>query len=354
MEPVNTSPAAPVETSEANVPVAPAESATDIDISQGYPVPVSPEATGDAQAPQNAPNEGEGSNTTPDTSESPESVTERLKQTNAQNGKLIAALGLDPMSDLAEQLESGLITEDMLRAHVRNNLGVPNTQTQNTPVVQQSTDPVAIAEQSVVDAKAQYDREIEETQGVSIETNNALMEAKDRLYDAKLDRVTSRVTADEQGRQVNENVETVLNLAHNTPEYATMDTKLQQAVENVSLSLTGGIANAECVKQGWDPNNLTREQHNYFANQAQETLGNLAEHYRELGRAEVRNQFRPQGQAPAPSNVNGNVPQQPVVNPAGNVGNAPGIPNKFANVNLKTHNAAAQEYVRTHPSGNVV
>ena len=50
-------------------------------------------------------------------------ATERLKQQNARNMKAFTAMGIDPLSDIPEQLEHGLITPEMLQRHIQNKFG---------------------------------------------------------------------------------------------------------------------------------------------------------------------------------------------------------------------------------------
>jgi len=190
MEPVNINNAGPQIVDDASDVVP----ASNPDVSQGFPdtnntpaeitplplEPQQPSGSGDnvtvdntTEAPQAAPDgqtpEGQV-NMDPAQKEAPDAITERLKQTNAQNAHLLNVLGIDPLSDIGEQLEKGLITPDMVRQHAANKYTpVPRSV---EPTVSQPTDPVskAIAEQE--DAQAAYNKEIADTGSVSLDANS--------------------------------------------------------------------------------------------------------------------------------------------------------------------------------------
>jgi hypothetical protein len=300
-------------------------------ISQGIPdmvnepVPSAPIPDKGPETPVEGQMTPEGGETTPKPEDAPEAIVERLKLQNAQNAKLLSALGIDPLSDLAEQLEQGLITPEMLKAHVAAKYG-PQAAQPTAPVAD-SLDAVAIAEQEQKAALEAYNKEIQEQGGLSLVTNQRLRDADNRLNDAKLERLTNQISAEKQTQQVNESVEAVLSVARSVPEYAGMSKDLQGTLEQTSLSLTGLIADQESKAQGIDPSTLTPSQYNYFAGKAQNMLGQLAEHFRNLGREEAKASFRPT--TPTPLNNNVNTPT-PMPVPVDNSGPSVPLINEFA------------------------
>jgi hypothetical protein len=140
-----------------------------------------------------------------------------------------------------------------------------------------------------------------------------------------------------------------------------MQKPLQDSVEQVSLALTGMLSDQKSKAAGRNPEDLTPAGYQFYANEANQILNNLAEYYREAGRAEVRLQYTPNPNPnPAPNNnanMNPNlyrppaVPNTapvipvPVVNPA----NAGGVPiptvNPYAGVNHTNHKEAARRFV---------
>ena len=307
------------------------------DISSGYPV-----AKTEANVPENVPTEGVEAQTPPDGTNTPvvetNAAMERLKQQNSANGKLLAALGVDPLSDLGEQLEQGLITPDMIRAHVmKTDNGYTNNPSRPPDVqAQPQQGSVESLQQNLADIRAKYNEEAASGNGITIETNNALFDAQQQLNDARLDNVTRQITAKEQAQQVNENVNAVLSVARSQDEYSKMDQSMQKMSEEVTLSYTGMLANQKAAEMGLDLNSLTPQQYTYFANQATGQLDALANHYMELGRAEVRN-----GINPAQQLNNGNVPI-----PAGPSNTPVAVPNGFdGKITMNNHEAAAKAWV---------
>jgi hypothetical protein len=256
-------------------------------------------------------------------------------QKNAQNAKLISAMGMDPMSDMAEQLESGLITPEMVRNHVAGTQQPqqPSQQYQ----AQVGNDPEALAAQELVDARAAYDEEAASGEGVTLQTNTRVLNAIQGNSDAKLNAVTQKFTATEQAQQANANVNAVLSVARSDPHFAEMDAGLQQATERVSLALTGTMADQGARELGLDPNNLTPQQFHHFAGKANVQLESLKQHYIQMGANQVR-----AGQVPG-GNVNGN---RQIPNPAGPGGGSVAPPaNQYANVNLDNHKEMARQYM---------
>ena len=100
-------------------------------------------------------------------------ASERLKQRNSQQSKLLQSLGIDPLSDLAEQLEQGVVTAEQVQQHVARRFAPAQTQTQTT---QQPVGPLAVAENDYQAAKAKYVSEMNEGQ-ITLQTNTAYLEA---------------------------------------------------------------------------------------------------------------------------------------------------------------------------------
>lgn len=299
--------------------VAPTETKTETkaDISQGYLVGV--------EEPKTEPVVKE-----PKAAEEPvddKAVAERLKQQNARQAKLLSSLGIDPLGDLAEQLESGLITEEMVKQHV---LGRPEQKV----AAPTATDPLSVAKYKYDTAKAAYDKEAE-SGGITIQTNNAYLNAIQGLNEAKLDSITQQITADRTVRQANENVERVLNVARSVPEYAEMDDGLRGSVDMVNVAVTGIIADREARKLGLDPAMLTPNQYEYFAKKASAELKTLADYYVEKGRQQAKSGLLPQ-------NVN-KVTPVPASSGEGTV--VPPV-NPYEKVTHANHQDAARQFIK--------
>jgi len=269
-----------------------------------------------------------------DSPEVADAKVKRLQQMNSKNSKLLQALGVDPLSDIADQLEEGLITPDMVRNHILGNSN-PSQPEQNQPQPDYS-DPVAEAQQRVIEAEQAWDQEYQQDGSVSVETLNNLRRAERLLTDARLEQVTRQVTARDQKEQVDQNVNAVLNVARSTPEYEQMDPQLRQSMDSVNLSLTASIADQEARQMGLDPNQLTPQQYAYFAQKGQQQLGGLAEFYMDLGAQRVR-----QNQMPG-RNSSRNAPPPA----APNTSSVPRQPSKFTGVDLSNHAQAAKDYMR--------
>jgi hypothetical protein len=310
------------------------------DVSSGYPQVVT-----DQPAPnvdtfnQNADDAGGDVNAEVPANDPPidlKAVNERLLQQNARNNKMLSAMGVDPMSDMAEQLESGLITPDMVKQHIYG-----NQQQQQQPSQQYQAnvgnDPVALAAQELVDARAAYDTEAASGEGVTLETNTRVLNAIQGNSEAKLNSVTQQFADERNGRQANANVDAVLNVARSDPHFAQMDAGIQQSTELAMMAVTGVLADRGAREAGMDPANLTAQQYNHFAGKASVELETLKQHYIQMGASQVRN-----GQVPnANNNVNGQFP-----NPAGSGGgSAAPPPNQFAGANLKNHHQMARDYM---------
>ena len=306
-----------------------------MDVSGGFPSPAQNVDTFNQNADVAA--EGENSeNVTNDTPVDLKAVNERLMQQNARNNKALSALGMDPMSDMAEQLESGLITPEMVRNHV---FGNQQPQQQPTQQFQANVgqDPVAQAMQELTDARTAYDNEVASGEGVSIETNNRLLTAMDAKSEAMINNVTQKYAATEQAQQANANVDAVLNVARSDPHFAEMDAGMQQATELAFMSVTGTLANQGAVDLGLDPTTLTPQQYAHFAGKAEAQLETLKQHYINVGAAQVRN-----GQAP---NANVNVNRQ-IPNPAGSGGGSVPPPRSpYQNANAQNHTEMAKQYM---------
>ena len=259
-------------------------------------------------------------------------ATERLKQQTARNNKLLSSLGLDPTSDLAEQLEMGVITPDMVYQHINRKFGNQN-QPPVTPDRQPvSMNPVAQAQGRLADARAAYDAEASEG-GVSLKTNSDLLQAIQDLNDAKLEDVTRQFTASKQEQQASDTVGRVLNIARKAPEYVNMQPNLQEVVDRTSVALTGMIADREARTLGLDPAALNSQQVEYFANKAQVELEQLANYFIGVGERRVKQGFRP--------NNNQTIPV-----PAGNSGSPVAPINPYGGANVSNHRDLARNFVQ--------
>jgi len=326
--------------------------APSVDTSQGFPVSGTQQTVDEfnkgpvdlSRAPVDATKPVEG---TEQASEDIGAVNERLKQVNARNAKLMAAVGLDPLSDMAEQLESGVITEEMIRRHVMG----PTASAPTMPGVAAQPgveNPVVVAQANFDTAKAKYDGEAA-TGEISLDTNTAYMGAIQGLNDAKIANVTRQLAdstqareSDLMARQASENVNAVLVGARKAPEYAQMDTGLQGTFDTVNLAVTGVIADQEATKMGLDPSTLTPQQYAYFQTKAEVELGKLAQFYQTKGQNEVR-----AGLSPGASPNNTFIP-----NPAGPGGDAVAPQNQYAGVNRTNHTDAARQFM-AHNKGVV-
>jgi len=251
-------------------------------------------------------------------------------QQNAKNARVMSALGVDPMSDLGDQLENGIITAEQLKNHYTGN----QQPVQQQPITQ-TNDPVQVAMAAQVEVEKAYNEEAA-AGGISIETNNRLREADRAVSQAQFDSVRQQVVSDKQSQQINANVNAVLGVVHNNANYAAMDDTLKGSVDLATIAMTGVIADQQARQIGIDPQNMSPQQAAYFAQQANEQLDALAQHYMQLGANKVR-----AGQNLAP-NVNRN---QFIPNPVGN-NNAPPAqqPNPYKNTTMKDHRQRANEY----------
>ncbi len=325
------------------------------DIGQGFPdtvnqtpVPVTPDAEKGAEALV----DGQPGKETPVVPEKPvettEATVERLKLQNTQNSKLLLAMGLDPMSDMAEQLEKGFITEEMVQRHVASKFNIPAPSAPAAQTETTVTDPVAIAEQNLVAAEEKYNKEIAADGTVTLETNANLRSADKALNNAKLEKLTYQITAKDRKVQVDESVDAVLTVTRENAEFVKMEKPLQNTLEQVSLGFTGLLAANKAREMGIDQTTLTPQQYRYFAGQANNELEVLAEYYRNLGREEVKAQFKIQAN-PQPVNTNVNV-NNPTLLPQIVPENASGVPvpivNPYAKVNHLNHKQAAADYMK--------
>lgn len=336
----------------------------EVDARQGYPQVVETDATPGVTPPVSVSGEtpetpaepqtpAEGvvtPPTAPPTLEEATATAERLKQTVARNNKVLSAMGLDPMSDIGEQLENGLITADDVRKHVAGKFQVPQAPGQVQPGPE-SVDPVAEAEAVFAQAKADYDKETL-TGGISIETNTAYMNAiqavnaaRQGASDARLGELTAQITAGKKETQVNESAEVVLEVARNIDGFDQMAPENKAGVEQVTLALTGFIADAKTRSAGGDPTQLTPAAYAFYAKEAENLLGGLAEHFREQGRAEGRAQFTPPG-GPQPVR-NPNQPNPPIM-PAGNTGDPVPIQNPNTGANYLNHRQLAKNFEQSN------
>ncbi len=324
----------------------------DVNIDQGFPVgpdEVNPPSTEPAGTPQPAAeptNEPEGGTpTTPEPSEAPVASEERLKQVNAQQAKALKAVGIDPLSDIPEQLEKGLITPEMVRDHVRSKYQTPQTPTVPETSAPATNDPVALAEAEVKAADEAYAKEIEDTGSVSLPTNDRVRKADRSLYDARLTGVTQQIAADKQFEQVNQSVNAVKSIAREGAEFANMDASLQTTVEETTLSLTGAMADKWARENGINPATLTTAQYQHFGNEATKQLNVLAEYFTNLGRGQSKAGFIPNPSPNPPPNANVTVNANMPV-PANAAGSPVPVNNPYANVDVTNHQEAAKQYAK--------
>lgn len=306
-----------------------------VDVSQGIPVNVAPDM---GQMPVGTPTQPVEGQTAPDpTRNTPEELKaagERLKQQNARQAKLLHSLGIDPLSDIGEQLENGLITPEMVVNHVVNRQG-GQRQTVEQPVQQMSNDPISQAQAEYEAAKAACDTEGQTTGQVSFETMRRYTEAGIKLQEAKAESVTRQFTVEQEQKRVNENVDQVLTVARNSDYYPQFADNAKQTSDLVHVALAGALAYQEAPKMGLDPNRLNPQQTRYFASKAAEQLGVLAENLIQLGRQQALQSMNP-GKT---------INQKPVYVPAGPGGQAVGVTNQFARANHTNHTDLARQYV---------
>jgi len=339
-----------VEPVTSNVP-APATS-QNVDTSQGYPqnqnMPDNPnQQTGDfpPEPVQESTGEPEPTTVTPEESAA---AAERLKQENARQAKLLSALGLDPLSDIGEQLEAGYITEDMVRKHVMGPQRAPTAPEQvspqvNVPPLQTAEDALATAQTEWNEAKAAYNAEIANGE-ISIEINtrwhNAehdLNIAQHAVRDAKLDSVTQNYAANQMERQATDNVNAVLSIAQEDAAYGQMDDVLKNKADMATVAVASIIADREARKYGLNPTTLTNQQYASFGKEAAGELSKLAEFYKEMGRQEVKNNLAP--------NVNRNINTPPVTMAPNAASTGVQSPNQYAGANVTSHKDLARKYV---------
>ncbi len=309
---------------------------TPVDISQGVPIGQATftDPSEASQTPQDGQTPAEGTLVTPSESAA---ALERLKQQNARNAKLLHSLGIDPLSDIAEQLENGLITPEMVVQHVLSKHSQPPAVAPTAPMA--ADDPVAQAEAEYNAAKKACDEEGQANGHISFETLQRYNEAVLRLQDAKAQSVTQQLAAKQQMEQANENVERVLSVARSGHYYSLLPDTAKQTSDYVHVAMTGTIADQEARRMGLDPSRLTPKQYEYFAQKASSQLAELAESLIELGRRQAR-----QGITPTYTN------HRPVA-PAGSGGQPVGLPNPFARVNHTNHMEAARQYVASIQQG---
>lgn len=313
---------------EAIVPQTP-----DLDTSQGFPVgseqvPVQQEAPPEAPAaapvvPQEPQTPAEAQVSTP---EELQAANNRLKQINARHAKVISAVGLDPLADLGEQLETGAITPDMVQQHVLAQHRPP----QQAGQPQVSNDPVSVAEQMMLDAKAECEKEGTETGNVSFQTMTRYNDAVIAFQDVKARQVQQELADRDARAQANANVDAVLSVARQNEYYNGFDDETKQISDFAHVAMTRAIAEREAPGMGIDPMNMNTQQYQYFANKAAQSLGRLAGGV----------QGRQPAPAPLQQPVNRNVPI-----PAGPGGGVVPPPNPFAGVNHTNHQEVARRYI---------
>ncbi len=338
--------------------------AADVDVSTGFPIGTD-EATTPPETPAGTPQpdaeptkEPDGTTTPPETPEAPDATVERLKQQVARQNKLLGIAGIDPASDIGEQLENGLISTEDVQNHVRAKYQTPQTTNAPETSAPASNDPVALAVASVeaaqkglVDAKAAVDSEIATDGSISVAANNALFnaqqasnDANNTLNSAKMDKLTQQITADKQFEQVNQSVEAVKSIARGGAEFANMAAPLQKTVEDVTLAYAGAMADKWAMENGINPATLTTAQYQHFANEASKQLESLSGHFTNLGRGQSKAGFVPNQPAnpqPSNANVNTNIPV-----PANASGDPVPVNNPYINADVTNHEALARQYAK--------
>lgn len=286
-----------------------------------------------------------------------QAAQDRLKQQVAQKNRLLSTLGIDPASDLAEQLEAGVITPEMLQRHVANQMGISPAPPQATSVeqVQQAQDPVQQAKAELDAVQAKYNEEVSKGE-VTIDTNNQLLQAIQRYSDVRLDKVTQQFTEAQQKQQVDESVNRVLSVAQQGEYYGQMEPALQNDVNMASIAVTGMIANQEAQQLGLNPQNLNGQQMEFFAGKAQQVLNRLADYFINVGVQKARTTpvQQPQNQV-VPNQVPGQYPvsQVPVTTtlvspvPVGPAGSPVPPVSSYANANVNNHADMARQYIAT-------
>ena len=337
MDPVNLNNADPIVPDASNVNQPPS-----VDVSQGVPLQAQPNTVQPLAQPNvDDFNKAADASVYPNQPATPpvdgeqdyKAINERLMQQNARNAKLMAAVGMDPLSDMGEQLEAGIISPEQIKNHF-----MPQQQMQPQNQVQMSQTPVDLAMAEQAEAEKAYNDEAAQG-GISIETNNRLRMADRAVSEARINGVRQEFTDERNLNQANANVNAVLGVAHNDANYAGLDDTLKGSVDLATIAMTGVIADQQARQMGIDPQNMSPQQAAYFAQQANGQLGALATHFMQLGANQVR-----AGQNPI-SNVNNN-PNQFVPNPVGAHG-APAsqAPNPYANATLDNHRAMAAKYM---------
>jgi len=278
----------------------------------------------DAQGVQNAPGTAQPAEPSLVTPEESRAAAERLKQQNARQAKLLSSLGIDPLSDIGEQLESGLITPDMVKNHVLRNTPQPV----NEPA---ADDPMVTAESEYELARRACEEEGQNTGQVSFDTLRRYNEAALKLQDVKAQSVTRQMAAERQAKQAYDNVDRVLTVARSTPYYQGFSENGRQISDLVHVALTGAIAEQEARKLGLNPQTLTPQQCEYFAQKASVKLGELAAELIATGNRQPVN--------PVPNN------QRPAYVPAGSGGSNVGIPNGYQRANIANHQELARQYM---------
>jgi hypothetical protein len=288
-----------------------------VDVSQGYP-------SGGPQSPPQVPAEPTQTTEpkTDSTKATPDEITaanERLKQQNAANEKLIRSLGLDPGSDLAEQLESGVITQEDVINYIANRASVPRQGTivQNRPQTTNVTPkgPVETAQAAYEAAKAAYNEEVAGGE-VTINTNTKYIEAIHALNEARNAAIADEIRQRDAQAASSENLEAVLTVVRSQPGYADLKPEVRKSVDDVNVAMTCQVIERAAQDLGLDPNRLTKRQVTYFASQANKQLGQLANYYIELGRQEVRNSYSLRSGSPAAGGTPRPVPSGgPVITP---------------------------------------
>lgn len=302
-----------------------------------------------AQRPQGQPDGPRGPQVSPSAeaqnNDDQKAVVDRLKQMNARQGRLLQSLGIEATSDLAEQLELGMITEDQLRAHIAGRTTAP-AQAAQTPAAGQTTpDLISQAQQELQEAKQACEEEGASQGGVTFQTLDRYNKAVLQLQEARQNVWDQERRLEQTQRQYNEISNQILTTAQSGEYYQYLqDDSDRQLADQVHLALTGTLMNQAAQQHGLDPMRMTPQQVGYFARQASQQLGRIIQRISQG----IHGSALPQP-APGPTHPV-NVPLNQTFNPQSFVpapggGGVPQVPqNPFGNVTVKSHRDAARAY----------
>ena len=206
------------------------------------------------------------------------------------------------------------------------------------------SNPVAVAQQELSEAKRAYENELNTKGYVEVTTNTRYLEAIQALNDARFSH-QEQVRAEAQVAQnANRSVEAVLDVVHtDMPEIDKMDSELVGTLEQAFIGYTDFRAHTKAKRLGIDPANWTPQQYAAIAREASVEMGRLAEYFREQGRQQAKAGFA-LSQPVQPGMNRTNVPGP--VTPANASGNVVPAHNQFAGTNINNHKEMARKYAQ--------